>query len=141
MTEQSYPMDLIRCPLTKKKYNIDWNDSDLDGAAKFKFVVSPDCPSNISSCVNSNGTFASGFTTTNMGDVKLNLVEYDDYNSVIELAETVTYNLSSDTDVKGIFLVKKSNNFVFAYMINDKPMRFCDKIVFEENSNLFVMKG
>lgn len=143
MTEtQSYPLDLIRCPNTKKKYNNLWSDSDLNGSAKFQIVVSDDCPDNIDDCVNkSTGLFKTGFTTTVLGDIKLKLTEYDDYNSAIEVYETATYTLANDLDVKGLFLQKKANNFVFAYMINQRPMRFCDKLIIEENSNLFIMSG
>ena len=143
MTEtQSYPFDLIRSPLAKKKYNISYSDSDLDGTAKWQIIISNDCSDNVADCIDSNGVLKSGFTKTTLGDIKLQLVEYNEYSSEIMIKENVTFNLSSDVDVKGVFLVKKASPyFVLGYSINVKPMRFCEKIIFEADNVLWKVTG
>ena len=142
MTEtQSYPFDLIRSPLAKKKYNLSYSDSDFNGGANWTVLVSSDCPDNVDDCLNSSSELKSGVNTTSLGDIKLELVEYSDYSSSIIIKENVTFTLDDDLDVKGVFLKKKSSNFILAYSINLKPMRFCEKIIFEADNVLWNIIG
>ena len=138
---QSIPFDLIRSPLARKKYNVEFDDSDFDGTANFEIVLSDDCPDNVEDCIDSTGVLKSGFSTTTLGDIKLELIEYDDYSCEVVISETVEFLVDGDIDVKGIFLQKKSNDFVVGYSIVPKAVRFCDKLVFEESNVLWKIIG
>lgn len=142
MTEsQSYPFDFVTAPLFFDKYNINFSKSDFDGTARFQMVLASDCPDNIGDCLKSDGTLDSSVTVFSTGDIKLSLTEQssdDDYTNVIEvaIAEDMEISLSSDANIKGVFLKMKSNNFILFFMIDINPMRYCDKICFEEGNVL-----
>lgn len=143
MTE-SVPFDFIRAPLARKRYNLTqygYSDSDFDGTAKWEMVMSPNCPDNVADCLSGSSTLKSGFTKTVLGDIKLQLTEYDDYNVEIKIKETVSFTIDSDVDVKGFFLRKKDNGMVLGYCINVKPVRFCQSIIFEADNVLWTVIG
>ena len=143
MTE-SVPFDFVRAPLARKRYNLTsygYNDSDFDGTAKWEIVMSPDCPDNIGDCLSGSSTLKSGFTKTTLGDIKLQITEYDDYQAEIKIKENATFTLANDVDVKGFFLRKKDNGFVLGYCINLKPVRFCEQIMFEADNVLWTIIG
>lgn len=142
MTDEavSVPIDLITTPLFDKKHNISYNDSDFNDTAKWQIVISNNCPDNLADCLNSNGLLNSSVTVSATADIKLHLEEVDDYNSYVTIADNVTVSLSDDVDMKGLFLRKKSNNFVLMGMINQTTMRFCDGITFEKDNVLFIKR-
>lgn len=134
----SVPIDLITTPLFDKKHNISYSDSDFDGTAKWEFVVSNDCPIDIPDCLDSDGLLDSAVDVSATSDVKLQIVEEDDYNCYVKIAENMVMSLSDDVDLKGMFLRKKSNGFVLMAMTNQTPMRFVDGVTFEADNVLFV---
>lgn len=136
----SVPIDFITTPLFDKKHNVSYSDSDFDDTAKWQIVISNDCPDNIPDCLNSNGLLNSNVTVSATADIKLHLEEVDDYNSYVTIAENLSMSLSEDVDMKGLFLRKKSNNFVLMAMVNQTPMRFCDGVTFEKDNVLFVKR-
>lgn len=141
MTEtQSYPFDLILVPNAIKKYNLSYSDDDFDGTNKWQLVISTICPDNIEDCLNNNGLLNGSVNNVANGDIGLELVEQDATNSYVKIKNNVTITLNDDVDVKGIFLRKKSpSNYVLMAMINQTPMRFCEKIMFEKDNILFQL--
>ena len=140
MTEtQSYPFDLILVPNAIKKYNVSYSDSDFDGTNKWQLVISTICPDNIEDCLNNNGLLNGSVNNVANADIGIELVEQDATNSHVKIKNNVTITLNDDIDVKGIFLRKKSNNYVLMAMINQTPMRFCEKIMFEKDNILFQL--
>ena len=142
---QSYPFDLIKSPLFKTKHNISFSASDFEGTNKCQVVISTVCPDNFDDCLNSNGLLnTSGnnaVTVSATGDIALEYVEQDESNSYIQIKNNVTINLNDDTDVKGVFIRRKSNNFVIFVMVNENPMRFCEKIMFEKDNVILQIIG
>ena len=140
MTEtQSYPFDLILVPDFRKKYNLSFSDDDFDGTNKWQLVISTICPDNIADCLNNNGLLNSSVNNVANADIALQLVDQDETNSYVKIKNNVNITLNDDVDVKGIFLRKKSNNYVLMAMINQTPMRFCEKIMFEKDNVLFQL--
>ena len=142
----SVPIDLITTPLFDKKHNISYNDSDFDGTAKWELIISNDCPDNVNDCLDSNGLLNNSVALSANVDIKLQLHETDDdgtidyYNSYVAIAENTTLSLSDDIDMKGLFLRKKSNNFVLMAMVNQTPMRFVNGVTFEADNVLFIKR-
>ena len=140
MTEtQSYPFDLILVPNAIKKYNVSYSDSDFDGTNKWQLVISTICPDNIADCLNNSGLLNGSVNNVANADIGLELVEQDATNSHVKIKNNINITLNDDIDVKGIFLRKKSNNYVLMGMINQTPMRFCEKIMFEKDNILFQL--
>jgi len=137
----SVPMDLIPCPLFRKKYNICYSDDDFDETDKWELVLSNNCPNNLSDCVDSDGLLDNSVTESDTEDISLSLVEEGDIGCYVSIADNVEMSVDGDVDVKAIFLRKKENGFVLMGMVNQKPMRFCDGMTFEEGNVLFVIEG
>jgi len=141
MTETiSVPLDLIPTPLFRKKYNVSYSDSDFDGTNKWEIVIATVCPDNLNDCLDSSGVLT-GVTVADSEDISLNLTENGNIGCYVTIKNNVTMSLDSDVDVKGLFLRKKSNNFILMGMVNQKPMRFCDGMTFEKDNVLFVIEG
>ena len=139
----SVPLDLVPAPMFRKAYNVEYYDSDFDGTSNFIFVLSNECPDNIEDCVDSSGyldTEAVPDYLDNRANVGLTLVEQGDVACYVKIAANATVTLSSDIDVKGIFLMKESG-FVLMAMVNQTPMRFCSGMVFEKDNVLFTIEG
>lgn len=139
---QSYPFDLIRTPLFFDKFNSSFSKADFNGSNNFQIVVSTVCPDNLSDCLNgSTGVLTGSVNNVATADVALQFVREDDVNAHIKIKNNVTMTLSSDVDVKGVFIRKKSNNFVVFGMVNKTPMRFCEKIIFEKDNVILQING
>lgn len=136
--QQSYPFDLITTPLFIDKFNVSYSKSDFDKTNKFQFVVSTICPNNLEDCLNTtNGGLLGTVNNVVSADVALEWYEQDEHNIYIRIANTVTINLPNDIDVKGIFLRKKADpKFVLFGMVNQTPLRFCSKMIFEKDNIL-----
>lgn len=139
--KQSYPFDLIRSPYFFDKFNVSFDKTDFDGTNKFQIVLSAICPDNIPDCLNTNGTIKNTVNNVANSDIALELIVEDEKNRHILIKNDVSITLNEDIDVKGVFIRKKSNGFVVFAMVNEKPMRFCDKIMFESGNIILQITG
>lgn len=137
MVEESFLIDLTFVDDFDEVRNTKWSSSDFNGTAKCELVFSSYCPDNIEDCVNSNGTINSSVTIDETADIKLMENKENIRNKYLYISESLELNIDDNFDVKAIFLRIKSNGYVLAYMINiGTPMRFCNKIIFEEDNVL-----
>lgn len=145
MTEEveakSYPFDFITTPLFIDNFNISYHKSDFDGTNKFQMVISTVCPDNIEECINSSGALDTDVVTIDaVTNIALILDDEDKYDTCISIANTVTMNLPTDVDVKGVFLRRNSSPyFVLFAMVNENPVR-TNKIIFEEGNELLKVQ-
>ena len=138
MAEESFPIDLTFVDDFDEVRNTKWSSSDFNGAAnKCELVFSSYCPNNIEDCLTSSGTLNSSVTIDERADIKLMENKENIRNKYLYISESLELNIDDNFDVKAIFMRKKSNGYVMAYMINiGTPMRFCNKIIFEEDNVL-----
>lgn len=137
---ESYPIDLTFVDDFDETMNNKWSPSTFDGTAKCELVFSSDCPENIEDCLNGNGTLNNSVSVDRRADIKVNRNVENIRNKYIYISESLTVNIGDNFDVKAIFLRVKANGYVMAYMINpNRPMRFCERIMFEEDNVLLKL--
>ncbi len=135
MTEvESFPIDLIMVDSFAHEHNLKWSVSDL--ANGVELVFSSDCPDNIENCLTNTGTLAMNVAVDLQTDIKLGANTENVNNNFMYITESLDVTIDDNFDVKGLFLRVKSNGYVMGYMINQKPMRFCNKIMFEADNVL-----
>ena len=136
MTNQSVVFGFTRVPDFMDDYNIEFLVDDMDGSSKnYAFVIATSCPSNITECLNSNGTLSNDVVTYNIGDdgdVALLYSKGVNGNRTISLgASDVTINVGdNDIMLAGLFLISKSSGYVLAYSILARSVPITNQVIF-----------
>lgn len=131
---ESFPIDLIMVDSFVHQHNLKWSVNDL--ASGMELVFSSDCPDNISACLTSTDTLAMNVSVDLQNDIALAANTESVNVNYMYVAQSLEVDIDDNFDVKAIFLRKKSNGYVMGYMINQKAMRFCNRIMFEEGNVL-----
>jgi len=131
---ESFPIDLIMVDSFVHQHNLKWSVNDL--ASGMELVFSSDCPDNITACLTDTDTLAMNVSVDLQHDIALAANTESVNVNYMYVAQSFEVDIDDNFDVKAIFLRKKSNGYVMGYMINQKAMRFCNKIMFEEGNVL-----
>ena len=131
---ESFPIDLIMVDSFVHQHNLKWSVNDL--ASGMELVFSSGCPDNITACLTDTDTLAMNVSVDLQHDIALAANTESVNVNYMYVAQSFEVDIDDNFDVKAIFLRKKSNGYVMGYMINQKAMRFCNKIMFEEGNVL-----
>ena len=120
---------------------------DMDGLNKnFRFVVSTNCPTNISDCLDDYGTLNNKVTTLDMGDDGLVALTYskglggDRYISVAQGSFQIDVG-DAFTNLKGVFLCSEDTGYVLAYSIVPKTVSVKGMVVFPVNGVIWDVRN
>lgn len=124
-----------------------FDTQDMDGLNKnFRFVVSTNCPDNISNCLDEYGTLNNNVTTLDIGDNGLVAITYnhglggDRYISIAQGSFQVDVG-DSFTNIKGVFLCSADTGYVIAYSINPKTVLVKNEVVFPVNGVIWDVRS
>lgn len=124
-----------------------FDTQDMDGLNKnFRFVVSTNCPDDISNCLDEYGTLNNKVTTLDIGDNGLVAINYnhglggDRYISIAQGSFQVDVG-DSFTNIKGVFLCSADTGYVIAYSINPKTVLVKNEVVFPVNGVIWDVRS
>lgn len=136
MSEISYIFDFKCNPSFFDHLNVDFALEDMDGStSNFNFYFCSTAPSNISECLNNDGTLKTSVLST-IGNVDCKL-DWD--GSFIKVATDTTLTITGIVPLKAIFIRDKTTGYVFGYTINSNSFEVSNEIVFEEDTILFSL--
>ena len=134
---QSYLFDFNRVDTFFEEFNKKFNLSDMDGTNNFEIVVSSYSPSNISECLNANGTLNTSVVT---GTTAQNLPLLWT-NNTIKVAFDVTFNFGTNiVPLKSLFIRDKTTGYVMGYSIFMNTFNVTNQMVFDADTDLWSIE-
>ena len=136
----SFKLDFTRVP----RFFVDWNkrfDIELMTATSnnFQFVFSDYAPSNISDCLNSNGTLSSDVNILYSLNCAL---KRNEECTVISVADNVTWNIGQSVyPIKAVFLRQISTGYVLGYCIHINSIEVTNKVIVPKDSILWSFQN
>ena len=136
----SYKWDFTRVP----RFFVDWNkkfDIELMTATSnnFQFVFSDYASSNISDCLNTNGTLSSNVNVLHTLDCAL---ARNEECTVISVPNQVTWNIGTAVHpIKAVFLRQISTGYVLGYCIHENSFEVTNKVIVPENTILWSIQN
>lgn len=125
--------DFDKSPSFYRKWNKEFDVEDINSNCFYIVIVDDICEDNINDCINNDGQLLYSesshvlkeecslmYSETSNGD-----------NADIRLNGTVTFNLSSDFSLKGIFIVNDSG-YVLGSSINTYSLNVSDALTLED---------
>lgn len=115
----------------------------FDGVTNnFRMVLVESCPSNISDCLNADGTLVDDVVIINQGtdgDCALLWTDGVNNNTDVSIASNSIHFDFGDNSylLKAAFLVEKNTGFVLAYSINNAPMTVTDELTLPVNGSVW----
>jgi len=136
---QSYLFDFTEVDDFFDNWNVKFSTTDMDGSNKFQLVLASYSPTNISECLNANGTL----NTTNVTGTRVLDCGLIWNNRTIKLAFDVDFNIgNSIVPLKAVFLRHKSTGYVMGYSININSFNITNHLIYDADSIFYsIAKG